>query len=116
VLGLAEPEAEPEGGADEPAATIPLAGEDGLVLPDEGGRRLRLGPAALTGEAVGDARAELVGRPPPAGPGDRERPAAGGVEQPAEQRRAGEAGQAKPGGTAPSRPTSAAVAPSPIRP
>ena len=34
-------------------------GQDGLVLPDEGGGRLRLGPAAVTGEAVGDARAEL---------------------------------------------------------
>jgi SecD/SecF fusion protein len=44
VLGLAEGE-----------------GEDGagLVLPDEGGGRLRLGPAAVGGEAVGDARAEL---------------------------------------------------------
>jgi SecD/SecF fusion protein len=34
-------------------------GKDGLVLADEDGNRLRLGPAALTGEAVGDARAEL---------------------------------------------------------
>jgi SecD/SecF fusion protein len=42
VLGLAESEA-----------------RDGLVLADEGGSRLRLGPAALTGEVVGDARAEL---------------------------------------------------------
>ena len=47
VLGLAEPAA--EGPAD----------SDQLVLADEDGSRLRLGPAALTGEAVGDARAEL---------------------------------------------------------
>jgi SecD/SecF fusion protein len=47
VLGLADPDAKPP------------AGGDGLVLADEGGGRLRLGPAALTGEAVGDARAEL---------------------------------------------------------
>jgi SecD/SecF fusion protein len=65
VLGLAEPEgkggagAEGEGEAGAPATTTPRASEDGLVLPDEGGGRLRLGPAALTGEAVGDARAEL---------------------------------------------------------
>jgi SecD/SecF fusion protein len=59
VLGLAEPEPEPGPGAREPATTTPPAGEDGLVLADEGGGRLRLGPAALTGEAVGDARAEL---------------------------------------------------------
>ena len=49
VLGLADPG----------AGTGKLAGGDGLVLADEGGGRLRLGPAALTGEAVGDARAEL---------------------------------------------------------
>jgi SecD/SecF fusion protein len=59
VLGLAEPEGEGGAGGDPPATTTPPAGEDGLVLPDEGGGRLRLGPAALTGEAVGDARAEL---------------------------------------------------------
>ena len=53
VLGLAEPAAE------EPATTQPLADNDQLVLADEDGSRLRLGPAALTGEAVGDARAEL---------------------------------------------------------
>jgi SecD/SecF fusion protein len=53
VLGLAEPAAE------EPASGSRPAGEDGLVLADEDGGRLRLGPAALTGEAVGDARAEL---------------------------------------------------------
>ena len=47
VLGLADPDSD---GAE---------GADGLVLPDEGGGRLRLGPASLTGEAVGDARAEL---------------------------------------------------------
>jgi SecD/SecF fusion protein len=69
VLSLAEPEGEGEGegesgagaepGVGEPTGSSPPAGEDGLVLPDEGGGRLRLGPAALTGEAVGDARAEL---------------------------------------------------------
>jgi SecD/SecF fusion protein len=53
VLGLAEPE------PGEPATTRPPADNDELVLADEGGGRLRLGPAALTGEAVGDARAEL---------------------------------------------------------
>jgi SecD/SecF fusion protein len=47
VLGLAGPDAERS------------AAGDGLVLPDEGGGRLRLGPAAVGGEAVGDARAEL---------------------------------------------------------
>ena len=53
VLGLAEPAAEG------PATTQPPADSDQLVLADEDGSRLRLGPAALTGEAVGDARAEL---------------------------------------------------------
>ena len=53
VLGLAEPAAE------EPAPTQPPASSGELVLADEDGGRLRLGPAALTGEAVGDARAEL---------------------------------------------------------
>jgi SecD/SecF fusion protein len=53
VLGLAEPAAE------EPATTQPPADGDELVLADEEGGRLRLGPAALTGDAVGDARAEL---------------------------------------------------------
>jgi SecD/SecF fusion protein len=64
VLGQAELEAGGGGAADgsgtgAPATTTPPSGEDGLVLADEGGGRLRLGPAALTGEAVGDARAEL---------------------------------------------------------
>src|SRR6266540_2287830 len=53
VLGVAEPAGE------EPATTRPPADADALVLADEDGARLRLGPAALTGEAVGDARAEL---------------------------------------------------------
>jgi SecD/SecF fusion protein len=53
VLGLAE--AAP--GA--PTTTGPPAADGGLVLAGEDGIRLRLGPAALTGEAVGDARAEL---------------------------------------------------------
>jgi SecD/SecF fusion protein len=47
VLGVAGPDSERP------------AGKDGLVLADEDGGRLRLGPTALTGEAVGDARAEL---------------------------------------------------------
>jgi SecD/SecF fusion protein len=55
VLGLAEPEA----GTGEPATTTPPSGEDDLVLADEDGGRLRLGPVAVGGEAVGDARAEL---------------------------------------------------------
>src|SRR5918995_1432432 len=53
VLGLAEPATE------EPATTQSPADGDELVLADEDGSRLRLGPAALTGEVVGDARAEL---------------------------------------------------------
>jgi SecD/SecF fusion protein len=53
VLGVAEPAPE------EPTTTQPPADRDELVLADEDGARLRLGPAALTGEAVGDARAEL---------------------------------------------------------
>jgi SecD/SecF fusion protein len=53
VLGLAEP------AAGEPATTAPPAGDGELVLADEDGGRLRLGPSALTGDAVGDARAEL---------------------------------------------------------
>ncbi|HEY7607473.1 MAG TPA: protein translocase subunit SecD, partial [Actinomycetes bacterium] len=53
VQGLAEPAAQESTGTSQPAAG------GGLVLADEGGGRLRLGPAALTGEAVGDARAEL---------------------------------------------------------
>lgn len=53
VLGLAGP------ASGEPATTAPPAGDADLVLADEGGGRLRLGPPALTGDAVGDARAEL---------------------------------------------------------
>jgi SecD/SecF fusion protein len=65
VLGLAEPEGQGgagaggKGEAGAPATTTARAGGDGLVLSDEGGGRLRLGPAAVGGEAVGDARAEL---------------------------------------------------------
>lgn len=50
VLGLGEPTATP---APTPAPTT--AGE--VVLPDESGQPLRLGPAALTGEGVSDAAA-----------------------------------------------------------
>ena len=53
VLGLAGP------ASGEPATTAPPAGDGDLVLADEDGGRLRLGPPALTGDAVGDARAEL---------------------------------------------------------
>jgi SecD/SecF fusion protein len=53
VLGVAEPAPE------EPTTTQRPADRDELVLADEDGGRLRLGPATLTGEAVGDARAEL---------------------------------------------------------
>jgi SecD/SecF fusion protein len=53
VLGAAEPAQETT------ATTAPPAAEDELVLADEDGARLRLGAAALTGEAVGDARAVL---------------------------------------------------------
>jgi len=52
VLGMAE--AAPQA----PTTTTPVA-EGELVLADEDGTRLRLGPAQLTGEVVGDARAEL---------------------------------------------------------
>ena len=53
VLGLAGP------ASGEPATTAPPPGDGDLVLADEDGGRLRLGPSALTGDAVGDARAEL---------------------------------------------------------
>jgi SecD/SecF fusion protein len=53
VLGVAEPAGE------EPARTRPPADADAVVMADEDGDQLRLGPAALTGDAVGDARAEL---------------------------------------------------------
>jgi len=45
---------QPEQPAGEPAAKPPSAGE--LVLADEDGRPLRLGPARLSGDAVGDAQ------------------------------------------------------------
>jgi SecD/SecF fusion protein len=53
VLGVAEPAPKASTTTTAPAA------EGELVLADEDGGRLRLGPAVLTGEAVGDARAEL---------------------------------------------------------
>jgi SecD/SecF fusion protein len=52
VLGALQGEQKPAAGEQKPAA-----GE--LVLADEQGGRLRLGPAALGGGVVGDARAEL---------------------------------------------------------
>jgi SecD/SecF fusion protein len=54
VLGVAEPAR-----AGATTTTSPPAAGDELVLAGEDGSRLRLGPAALSGEAVGDARAEL---------------------------------------------------------
>jgi SecD/SecF fusion protein len=53
VLGLVERPTE------EPTTTQLPADRDELVLAGESGERLRLGPAALTGEAVGDSHAEL---------------------------------------------------------
>ncbi|HTE69204.1 MAG TPA: protein translocase subunit SecD, partial [Actinomycetes bacterium] len=47
------------GSAESAPATPTRPPADELVVADEDGARLRLGPAALTGEAVGDARAEL---------------------------------------------------------
>jgi preprotein translocase subunit SecD len=61
VLGVAEPDPE------KPATTEPPADSDELVLADEDGGRLRLGPAALTGEAVGDAGRCWIPRPAPVG-------------------------------------------------
>jgi SecD/SecF fusion protein len=55
VLGLADAARD----TPTPTTTRPPAAADELVLADEEGTRLRLGPAKLTGEAVGDARAEL---------------------------------------------------------
>jgi SecD/SecF fusion protein len=52
VLGFDEP-ATPGEPPDEPAE----GSEDELVLPDEGGQPLRLGPPALSGEGVSDASA-----------------------------------------------------------
>jgi SecD/SecF fusion protein len=52
VLGVAE------AALQAPTTTTPAA-EGELMLADEDGTRLRLGPAQLTGEMVGDARAEL---------------------------------------------------------
>jgi SecD/SecF fusion protein len=53
VLGAAEP------ARATPSTTAPSDAEGELVLADEDGARLRLGPEQLTGEMVGDARAEL---------------------------------------------------------
>jgi SecD/SecF fusion protein len=41
--------------------TTGVGGDADLVLPSDDGEQLRLAPAALTGEAVGDARAVLAG-------------------------------------------------------
>lgn len=40
-----------------PNATTDPGGDGGLVIPDEAGQNLRLAPAAMTGDAVGDAEA-----------------------------------------------------------
>lgn len=39
------------------ATTSGMRADEDLILPDEGGQRLRLAPAAMTGDAVGDAEA-----------------------------------------------------------
>jgi SecD/SecF fusion protein len=39
------------------ATTVPSRNDDGLLLPDEAGQNLHLAPAAMTGDAVGDAEA-----------------------------------------------------------
>jgi SecD/SecF fusion protein len=66
VLGPGEPDAgqttpaptpaPTPGGAESAPAATPAA-EDELVLPDDSGQPVRLGPAALTGEGVGGAQA-----------------------------------------------------------
>ena len=58
VTGLegAEPPPPADGAGDAPAAPAPPP-EGSIVLPSEDGEPLRLGPAELTGEAVGNARA-----------------------------------------------------------
>ena len=42
-----------------PSPSASPAGEQDLVLPDEGGQDLRLGPAAVTGDGVGGAQAAI---------------------------------------------------------
>jgi SecD/SecF fusion protein len=55
VLGMEPPEA--PGATPGPSPSPARGGE--IVLPDEGGQRLRLGPAAVTGEGVGEAQGSL---------------------------------------------------------
>ena len=61
VLGVAPAEEAP---ADEAPAlpSVPPGGE--MVLSDDAGQRLRVGPAALTGQGVGGARASIDGQQP----------------------------------------------------
>ncbi len=54
VLGLADGPPPTPGAEDEPQSR-----DEDLVLPDEAGTPLRLGPATLTGDAVDDARATI---------------------------------------------------------
>jgi SecD/SecF fusion protein len=55
VLGMEPPE--PAGVTPNPSPSPARSGE--IVLPDEGGERLRLGPVAVTGEGVGEARGSV---------------------------------------------------------
>lgn len=61
----APPQAGPSPGATPEPGPSPGGDQEGgqgeLVLPDEAGTELRLGPAALTGEVVGDAQATIQG-------------------------------------------------------
>jgi SecD/SecF fusion protein len=69
VLGIAEeqPESSPPAPPSPTPSPTGSPGEEELVLPDETGTRLRLGPSRLTGETVRDAQAvfdsqELTGQ------------------------------------------------------
>jgi SecD/SecF fusion protein len=55
VIGIAAPEATPS----PTPAPSPIPGDREIVLSDERGERLRLGPVALTGEGVGEAEAAI---------------------------------------------------------
>jgi SecD/SecF fusion protein len=63
VLGVTDPDGTAQGATGQPGQATPTPspsqerGDGDVILPDEGGTRLRLGPAALRGEAVRDARA-----------------------------------------------------------
>jgi SecD/SecF fusion protein len=59
VLGIAGGEQQPEASPSSSPGPTPTGAsdQDTLILPDESGARLRLGPPRLTGEAVRDAQA-----------------------------------------------------------